>query len=185
MHIVLESPWSAISLLQQMGRTNRSNQTKGPEYLIVMSDVPAESRFASSIAERMGNLGALCQGDRNSSYGSLWSKYESNPWLAKKGIRMLLEAVIGKAPENNRSLFVDEDDEKERESLQETFLNVGALYFTKAGKILPKQAVISQEKFMNRVLCLPIAQQERVLKLLRAAIENTEITDEPTTEITG
>ena len=65
-HIILEMPWSAEDLLQQMGRTHRSSSIQPPSYIMLTSDIPAELRFASSIVARLKSFGALVKGDRSS-----------------------------------------------------------------------------------------------------------------------
>ncbi len=51
--------------VQQLGRTHRSNQAQPPHYLLVSSDISGEHRFASAVAARLMQLGALTHGDRN------------------------------------------------------------------------------------------------------------------------
>lgn len=65
-HVILEIPWSAEDLLQQMGRTHRSSSRHSPHYILVTSNVPAETRFASSIVQKLQSFGALVKGDRSS-----------------------------------------------------------------------------------------------------------------------
>ncbi|GIM03776.1 hypothetical protein Vretimale_8391, partial [Volvox reticuliferus] len=48
-----------------LGRTHRSNQAQPPLYMIVSSDISGEHRFASAVAARLMQLGALTHGDRN------------------------------------------------------------------------------------------------------------------------
>ena len=56
--------------MQQLGRTHRSNQVQPPKYLIVSSDISGEQRFASAVAKRLEQLGALTHGDRHASSAS-------------------------------------------------------------------------------------------------------------------
>lgn len=67
LQICLELPWSSEDFMQQCGRTHRSNAKSIPKYIFVYSDIPAELRFASSISEKLRNMGALSRGDRDTS----------------------------------------------------------------------------------------------------------------------
>ncbi len=69
-HIILEMPWSAEDLLQQMGRTHRSSSIHSPSYVMVTTDVPAEMRFASSVVSKLESFGALVKADRTNCYFS-------------------------------------------------------------------------------------------------------------------
>ena len=42
-HITLEIPFNSSSFVQQLGRTHRSNQVIGPEYVAVVTDLPVSA----------------------------------------------------------------------------------------------------------------------------------------------
>lgn len=66
-HIILETPWSAESLMQQIGRTHRTNSIYPPYYTFLVTDIPSEFRFFNGLAKKFENLGALTKGDKRAS----------------------------------------------------------------------------------------------------------------------
>ena len=70
MHITLQVGWSADKAMQMFGRTHRTNQKQPPEYVMLVSDLGGERRFVSTIAKRLGSLGALTKGQKNATSGT-------------------------------------------------------------------------------------------------------------------
>lgn len=66
-HIILEPPRSAELLVQQFGRTHRTNSAKAPRYTIVVTDIPSEIRFFNGLSTKLERLGAITKGDRRTS----------------------------------------------------------------------------------------------------------------------
>ena len=78
-HLTVQLPWSADQAVQQMGRTHRSNQVSAPVFKLIMcNSIRGESRFASCIARRLEELGALTRGDRTAAVGCNSSIQESS-----------------------------------------------------------------------------------------------------------
>tara|TARA_Y100000389_G_scaffold189512_1_gene213353 strand:- start:10594 stop:13575 length:2982 start_codon:yes stop_codon:yes gene_type:complete len=66
-HIILETPWTAESLMQQIGRTHRTNSETHPYYTILVTDIPSEYRYFYGLTRKFENLGALTKGDKRAT----------------------------------------------------------------------------------------------------------------------
>ena len=71
-HFLLEPGWRADNAIQGLGRTNRTNQASAPLFRPVTTDVKGERRFISTIARRLDSLGALTRGQRQTGGQNLF-----------------------------------------------------------------------------------------------------------------
>lgn len=61
-HYLLEAGWKADDAVQGFGRSHRSNQASAPIFKLVTTNLSGQKRFISTIAKRLGQLGALTKG---------------------------------------------------------------------------------------------------------------------------
>ncbi|GAX80052.1 hypothetical protein CEUSTIGMA_g7491.t1 [Chlamydomonas eustigma] len=111
-HITLELAWSADKTVQQLGRTHRSNQAQPPRYLLVCTDISGESRFASAVAKRLEQLGALTHGDRYAASASdVLAAFNIQTKYGKQALATMYKIILGKqpAPEGITPQWVLED----------------------------------------------------------------------------
>eukprot|EP00963_Diacronema_lutheri_P007871 scaffold682_cov363-Pavlova_lutheri.AAC.22 len=95
-HIVAELPWSAIELVQQLGRTHRANEAAKPKYIFFLSNLSGETRFVSTLIQRLQVLGATSQGDHQAhrSLDALGSLDAESP-LAVAALKILWDQILG------------------------------------------------------------------------------------------
>lgn len=78
MHFILEPGWNTKDEVQKLGRTHRSGQVIGPEYVLMSVQIGGEKRFSSALASKLAALGAMQRGDRTSSGAGALAKYDFN-----------------------------------------------------------------------------------------------------------
>src|SRR5262249_56273115 len=93
-HITLELGWSADKQMQTFGRTQRSDQAVPPEYVLLSTELGGEKRFSSTIARRLGSLGALTKGDRGAADSGDLAKYNFETEEGRSALAALFRAIM-------------------------------------------------------------------------------------------
>jgi hypothetical protein len=76
-HYLLQAGWRADKAVQGFGRTHRTNQASAPIFHLVTTDLKGQKRFISSIARRLGQLGALTKGERKAADQGIFSQRDN------------------------------------------------------------------------------------------------------------
>jgi hypothetical protein len=87
-HYLVQGGWRADKAVQGFGRTHRTNQASAPIFHLVTTDLQGQKRFISSIARRLGQLGALTKGERRTGDQGLFG-------IGRKLVRETLDSYIG------------------------------------------------------------------------------------------
>ena len=158
-HYLLEPGWRADQAIQGLGRTHRTHQASAPLFRPLTTDVKGERRFIATIARRLDTLGAITRGQRDShsamGEGNAMFRPEDNlesPY-AKAALRRLYIALW-------RGNIADWSLER--------FETATGLSLTYDGGL--KEDLPPMPKFLNRLLALPIAEQNALFAALEERI---------------
>ena len=159
-HYLLEPGWRADQAIQGLGRTHRTHQASSPLFRPVTTDVKGERRFIATIARRLDSLGAITRGQRNSqaAMGGDKSLFRASDNLeslyAKTALRMFFSSLwLGRIP--GWSI--------------EKFETATGLKLAHEGTLRENLPPMSQ--FLNRLLALPIDEQNHLFEELEKRIE--------------
>src|SRR5438552_9262538 len=147
-HLTLELGWSADKQMQTFGRTHRSDQAVPPEYVLLSTELGGEKRFSSTIARRLGSLGALTKGDRRSADSGDLAKYNFETQEGRAALCLMLRRIVesGNVPglANPR----------------QTLRDIGLLVRNRDGcEEVRKDDLYNVPRFLNRVLALDVDHQ--------------------------
>jgi hypothetical protein len=147
-HITLELGWSADKQMQTFGRTHRSDQAVPPEYVLLSTELGGEKRFSSTIARRLGSLGALTKGDRGAADSGDLAKYNFETEEGRAALCLLLRRIVesGNVPGIGNP--------------RQTLRDIGLLVRNRDGsEEVRKEDLYNVPRFLNRVLALDVEHQ--------------------------
>ncbi|MCA0404823.1 MAG: strawberry notch family protein [Proteobacteria bacterium] len=156
-HYLLEPGWKADNAIQGLGRTNRTNQVQPPLFRPVASDVKGEKRFLSTIARRLDTLGAITRGQRQTGgQGMFRAEDNLESVYGRLALRQLYQLIyMGKV---------------EGCSLARFEAATGLALTDRDGSLLEELPPITT--FLNRILALPIALQNRLFEVFESLMES-------------
>ena len=160
-HYLLEPGWRADQAIQGLGRTHRTHQASAPLFRPITTDVKGERRFIATIARRLDSLGAITRGQRDSQTamgGGDATLFRASDNLesayAKAALRQLYLALChGAVPEWPLARFEE----------------ATGLKLTYDGAI--REDLPPMPRFLNRLLALPIDEQNALFAALEVRIE--------------
>ena len=154
-HYLLEPGWRADQAIQGLGRTHRTHQASAPLFRPVSTDVRGERRFISTIARRLDALGAITRGQRAAQAGGLFRADDN------------LESVYAKAALRLFYLALARGD-VDGWTLERFETATGLSLLTGEGAV--REALPPMSRFLNRLLALPIDDQNALFAALEVRI---------------
>ena len=159
-HYLLEPGWRADQAIQGLGRTHRTHQASAPLFRPVTTDVKGERRFIATIARRLDSLGAITRGQRDSQTAmggddqALFRESDNLESLyAKAALRRFYIALWrGNIPGWSLDRFAD----------------ATGLKLVHEGNL--KEDLPPMPRFLNRLLALPIDEQNQLFAELEERI---------------
>lgn len=161
LHIAAELKWSADKQVQDFGRTHRTGQVAPPIYLLVFTELGGEKRFSSTIARRLGNMGALTKGDRSAEKAGNLDKYN----LESKEGRAALNVVFTR--------ILDGRQIPGLENAKETLVDMGLLKNGGAEDEIKPSERTNIPRFLNRLLSLEVARQNALFDYFYRTFQET------------
>lgn len=155
-HFLLEPGWRADNAIQGLGRTNRTNQASAPLFRPVTTDVKGERRFISTIARRLDSLGALTRGQRQTGGQNLFDPADN---LESEYARDALISWF-------HLLYSGKLEAVSLDHFQEM---TGLKLESPEGGLSENLPTI--QRWLNRILALPIALQNGIFDEYLALIE--------------
>ena len=179
-HITIQLPWAAESVIQQFGRTHRSNQSSAPEYKMVVLKVPGEKRMSAGIAKKMEALGALTKGDAKA--GAAGAAFGANlHHLGKEALNFMVELASAgeKSASELAALHMLPDcciNSSNRDAALDSFESDLSCALRKMRLLVPGKVEVN--RFLNRISGLRLQEQELAFgyfEKVHAALQRAEV----------
>jgi hypothetical protein len=155
-HLLLEPGWRADRAIQGLGRTHRTHQASTPLFRPVTTDCKGELRFTSTIARRLDTLGALTRGQRQTGGQNLFDPADNlESDFAKAALTSWFQLLhAGKLTSISLADFEDRS---------------GLALCDEDGVL--KEDLPPIQRWLNRLLALPIALQNTIFEEFLALVE--------------
>ena len=151
-HYLLEAGWKADSAVQGFGRTHRSNESSAPVFKLVTTDAKGQSRFISTIAKRLSQLGALTKGLSKTGSQGIFNSEDN----LENGIAGDTLAIFYTKLANGTISGIDGMDIIEKLGIKNSLLDeYGAIKNT-------SDDLRNVSRFLNRLLILKFDEQNAV-----------------------
>ena len=164
-HYLLEPGWRADQAIQGLGRTHRTHQASAPLFRPVATDVKGERRFIATIARRLDGLGAITRGQRDSQTAmgggdaTLFRESDNLESAYAKAALRRFYIALWRGHITGWAIARFED--------------ATGLKLVHEGNL--KEELPPMSRFLNRLLALPIDEQNELFAELEARIaENIE-----------
>jgi predicted RNA methylase len=156
-HYLIQSGWEAANAVQSLGRSHRSNQKQPPVFILTTTDVKGEVRFTATIASRLGSLGALTRGQRQTGSQGIYNEEVSN--LTSKYARATLIDFFQKLYQVGIAGY----------SIGEFMTLTGLRLLLKEGGLRDDLPQINT--FLNRLLALAIPAQNQLFAVFEGMLQ--------------
>jgi hypothetical protein len=160
-HITHELGWSADKQMQCFGRTHRSDQAVPPEYVLLSTELGGEKRFSSTIARRLGSLGALTKGDRGAADNTDWARYNFETQEGKAALSLLFRRIV------------DGEAVPGLEDPKQTLRDIGLLVRCGDGEEVRAADQRNVPRFLNRILALGVEEQNALFDYFAELFDQT------------
>lgn len=149
-HYLIQAGWSANEVIQGYGRSHRTNQVIPPNFVMPTTDLSGQKRFTSTVARRLGELGAITKGERKSEGSGFFKEFDN---LENQYSMDAVQELVGDIMGGNIPWFPAEDL-KEKMGLD--------LRRENDSRNRRSSNDLSVQRFLNRILALEYEDQNRM-----------------------